>query len=483
MGSEDHGMPTDNFQETPTPMVAHRTSPTNIGMALLSTLAAHDLGFIRTPELVERLEATVSTMGGLERFEGHLLNWYDTRTLAPLPPRYVSTVDSGNLAGALLALAEGLRRLAGEPQSAAQICAGLADTAEIAGEYLARLAGTPGGDQDGRARLAAAVRSVLGMLDGPEEGEKKVACGDGLVPALRAAIEAFESEGATSRDQVEAVYWSRSLAAGLMAPAPEPGVFATRLEELARRALAFVDGMSFDFLYDWQRQIFALGYRLADAQGPGRLDPSYYDLLASEARLASFVAIAKGDVPDSHWFHLGRLLTSVDGAPTLLSWSASLFEYLMPLLVMQSYPGTLLDQSCRMAVRRQMEYGRQQGVPWGISESAFNLVDRHGTYQYKAFGVPGLGLKRGLGDELVIAPYASALAAMLDPGAAVRNLRRLAADGLDGAYGFYESVDYTPRAAEEAGAAAPTPGAVVRVYMAHHQGMLLVALTNVLLDD
>src|SRR3989449_549327 len=401
MGAEDHGLPPDNFQEAPTPRLAHRTSPTNIGMGLLSTLAAHDLGFIRTPELVERLEATVSTMGGLERFEGHLLNWYDTRTLAPLPPRYVSTVDSGNLAGALLALAEGLRRLAGEPQSAAQICAGLVDTAEMAGQYLARLADTPAGHQDGRARLAAVVKSVLDGLEGPEEAEQKLARGDGQVPALREAIESFESEGATSSHQVEAAYWSRSLAAGLTAPAPTPGVFATRLEELASRALAFVDGMSFAFLYDRERQIFAIGYRLADAQGPGRLDPSYYDLLASEARLASFIAIAKGDVPDGHWFHLGRLLTSVDGAPTLLSWSASLFEYLMPLLVMQSYTGTLLDQSCRMAVRRQMEYGRQQGVPWGISESAFNLVDRHGNYQYKAFGVPGLGLKRGLGDPMV----------------------------------------------------------------------------------
>ena len=486
MGAEDHGLPPDNFQEAPTPRLAHRTSPTNIGMGLLSTLAAHDLGFIRTPELVERLEATVSTMGGLERFEGHLLNWYDTRTLAPLPPSYVSTVDSGNLAGALLALAEGLRRLAGEPQSATQICAGLVDTAEIAGQYLARLADTPAGHQDGRARLVAVVKSVLDVLEGPEEAEQKLARGDGQVPALREAIESFESEGATSSHQVEAAYWSRSLAAGLTAPAPKPGVFATRLEELASRALAFVDGMSFAFLYDRERQIFAIGYRLADAQGPGRLDPSYYDLLASEARLASFIAIAKGDVPDGHWFHLGRLLTSVDGAPTLLSWSASLFEYLMPLLVMQSYPGTLLDQSCRMAVRRQMEYGRQQGVPWGISESAFNLVDRHGNYQYKAFGVPGLGLKRGLGDELVVAPYATALAAMVDPARAAHNFRRLAREGLDGAYGFYEAIDYTHRKADEGETVSePRPhgsrGVVVQAFLAHHQGMSLVALGNAVL--
>ncbi|MGH9260631.1 MAG: glucoamylase family protein, partial [Acidimicrobiales bacterium] len=442
----DHSLPADNFQEAPAPMVAHRTSPTNIGMGLLSTLAAHDLGFIRTPELVDRLEATLSTMEGLERFEGHLLNWYDTTTLAPLPPRYVSTVDSGNLAGALLALAEGVRRLAGEPQSAAQICAGFGDTAEMAAQCVARLADTPG---DGRPRLAAAVRSVLDMLDGPEAAEQKLARGDEQALALRAAIHSFESEGETSRDRVEAAYWSRALAAGLTAPAPKPGVFATRLEELASRALAFVNRMRFAFLWDRERQIFAIGYRLADAQGPGRLDPSYYDLLASEARLASFVAIAKGDVPDSHWFHLGRLLTSVDGTPTLLSWSASLFEYLMPLLVMKSYPGTLLDQSCRKAVRRHMEYGRQLDVPWGISESAFNVVDRHGNYQYKAFGVPGLGLKRGLGDELVVAPYATALAAMVDPEAAARNLRRLAREGLDGAYGFYEAIDYTHRKADE----------------------------------
>ena len=481
MGAEDHGLPPDNFQETPTPTVAHRTSPTNIGMGLLSTLAAHDLGFIRTPELVERLEATLSTVEELERFEGHLFNWYDTRTLAPLPPRYVSTVDSGNLAGALLALAQGLRRLAGEPQSAAQICDGLADTAEVARRCLARLADTPAAQQRATARLAAEVTSVLDALDGPEEGEEKLGRAGGLVPALTEAIASFESES-------EAAYWSQSLAAGLTAPAPEPGVFATRLEELASRAVALADGMSFDFLYDWQRQVFATGYRLADAEGPGRSDPSYYDLLASEARLASFVAIAKGDVPDGHWFHLGRLLTSVDGSPTLLSWNASLFEYLMPLLVMRSYPGTLLDQSCRMAVRRQMEYGKQQGVPWGISESAFNVVDRHGTYQYKAFGVPGLGLRRGLGDELVVAPYATALAAMVDPERAAHNFRRLAREGLDGAYGFYEAIDYTHRKVDEGeGVGEPGPhgtrGVVVQAFLAHHQGMSLVALANAVLGD
>ena len=222
-----------------------------------------------------------------------------------------------------------------------------------------------------------------------------------------------------------------------------------RLEQLATRAVALFDGMNFRFLYDPQRQLFTIGYRLADADGPGRRDPSYYDLLASEARLAGFLAIAKGDVAESHWFHLGRGVTSVRGVPVLLSWSGTMFEYLMPLLVMRSYPDTLLDESCRTVVRRQIEYGAARGVPWGISESAYNVVDRHDTFQYKAFGVPGLGLKRGLGDELVVAPYATALAAMIDPPRSAANLRRLSQAGLEGEYGFFDAIDYTARKATD----------------------------------
>ncbi len=369
MGPEHFGLPADNFQEFPGPRLAHRTSPTNIGMGLLATLAAHDLGFIEGSVLAQRIDATLTTMEGLERHEGHLLNWYDTKTLAALPPRYVSTVDSGNLAGALMTLAEGLRQ------------AGLSD--------------------------------------------------------------------------------------------------------LARRASAFADAMSFRFLYDPLRRILSIGFRLADAEGPGRLDLSYYDLLASEARLASFIAIARGELPETHWFHLGRLVTRVGGTPTLLSWSGTAFEYLMPLLMMKSYPETLLDQSCRMAVRRQADYALERGVPWGISECAYNLSDRQGNYQYKAFGVPGLGLKRGLADELVVAPYASALAAMVDPQLAAHNLKRLAQEGRLGAYGYYEAIDYTHLAVGDHAAVerAPSGGAVVRAFMAHHQGMTLVSLANVLLGD
>src|SRR6185503_17809198 len=252
----------------------------------------------------------------------------------------------------------------------------------------------------------------------------------------------------------------------------------------ARRATTIAAQMRFDFLYDRRRRIFSIGYRLADADGPGRLDGSFYDLLASEARLASFVAIAKGDVPQHHWFHLGRLVTNVDGRATLMSWGGTMFEYLMPQLLMRSFPGTLLDQSCRASVRRHIEYGQQRDVPWGISESAYGFTDRDGNYQYRAFGVPGLGLKRGLATDLVIAPYATALASLVTPSAAAENFERLASLGMVGRFGFYESLDYNPRSP---GADTPPETiqrpAVVRAFFAHHQGMSLVALANVVCRD
>jgi cyclic beta-1,2-glucan synthetase len=484
MGPDDHGLPPDNMQEMPAPVIAHRTSPTNIAMGMLSTLAAHDLGYLRTPALLAKLEALFDTMEGLERHEGHLLNWYDTTTLAPLPPRYVSTVDSGNLAGAFVALAQGLRRLASEPQAEAARRNGALDTAEVMREILERDPAVP--RQAGTARLKDVLGAVCEALAEPHESAAALARAASLRGELAAALEDCNAATEAAGPRRETSGWAHALAAAL-----EPGespIDVSRLHDLAARADRFLDGMDFRFLLDHQRQIFSIGYRLPDADGPGRLDPSFYDLLASEARLASFIAIAKGDVSDTHWFHLGRLLTDVQGASTLLSWSATLFEYLMPLLLMKSYDDTLLDQSCRRAVRRQVEYGREQGVPWGISESAFNLVDRHGNYQYKAFGVPGLGLKRGLADDLVVSPYATALAAMVDPARAALNFRRLTRAGAEGTLGFYEAIDYTHRkGSDDAGAAGAPVGAprgvVVRAHFAHHQGMSLVALANTLLGD
>ncbi len=324
-------------------MVARRTSPTNIGLALLANVAAHDLGFIDLPTLATRLEKMMDGIDGLERWEGHLLNWYDTDTLAPLAPRYVSTVDSGNLVASCMVLIEALEE----------------------------------------ARRTPAAASHAGL--------------------------------------------------------------AARLEQLVERARTLEQATDFRLLYDARRRLFTVGYRLPDHEGPGRLDSSFYDLLASEARLASFVAIAKGDVPARHWFALGRPLTAIDGRAALLSWSATMFEYLLPLVFTRRYPKTLLDETCRAAVRQQRRHGRRLDVPWGISESAYYAIDRAGNYQYRAFGVPGLGLKRGLEDDLVIAPYATALAALVDAPAAAANLRTLSAAGLFGRYGFYEAIDYTPR--------------------------------------
>ena len=485
MGPDDHGLPPDNYQEAPVAGVAHRTSPTNIGLALLSTLAAHDFGFISTPEMVDRLERALSTTEALERFEGHLLNWYDTRTLAPLSPRYVSTVDSGNLAGALIALAHGLRYVAQRPGDPAAQRAGCAVVADLLRESLAVFA-VNHPTSDGRTEpLVRMVDEIRGELNGTMEPSHTLDALAARSALLGEAIEHIE-EAPGSADRDDVVFWSRRLVEAMepRAVEREPQEIVRSLEELADRAAAMVDAMNFKFLFNSDRKLFAIGYRLPDAEGPGRYDPSFYDLLGSEARLASFIAIAKGDVSQDHWFHLGRALVGVGGRPTLVSWSASIFEYLMPLLFTRTYPDTLLDQTYGNVVRVQMDYAKARGVPWGISESAFNFLDRSGHYQYKAFGVPGLGLKRGLADELVIAPYATMLAGLVEPERAVHNMRRLSKLGLEGRYGYYEAIDYTTPEPVEASDPVSrkrdrAKGTVVTAFFAHHQAMSLVAMDNV----
>ena len=231
--------------------------------------------------------------------------------------------------------------------------------------------------------------------------------------------------------------------------------------------------MEFGFLLDRDRKLLSIGFLVAE----GTLDPSCYDLLASEARLASFMAIAKGDVPARHWFHLGRAVTPISRGAALISWSGSMFEYLMPSLVMRAPEGSLVEGTNRLIVRHQIDYGAKLGVPWGVSESAYNARDLEFTYQYSNFGLPGLGLKRGLGENVVVAPYATALASMVDPQAAARNFERLAAVGASGRYGFYEALDYTPSRLPEG-----KGKVIVRAFMAHHQGMTIVAIADALLD-
>ncbi|HEX6435515.1 MAG TPA: glucoamylase family protein, partial [Candidatus Binatia bacterium] len=532
VGPEDHALPPDNFQEEPIPVVAHRTSPTNLGLYLLSILAAHDFGWIGTVAAIERLEATLGTMNRLERFRGHFYNWYDTRDLRPLDPKYISSVDSGNLAGHLIALGQGCQEIGEHPLLGPQTLSGIADALLILRQLargivdgrrtqtvtrkqldealdaltaaLSPVPSTPGDwvarftELGVRARTVADIARTLTAERGDSAEGELGAWAEGV----RAAIESH------ARDLDAAMPWARLvyskaplnrtmvaeedlvsttmarffLSVPTLADAPDRcesakreltmlrervakdravqsdtlaridaiieslgrsaeacGALAGRLSALIQRTNTIFEEMKFGFLFDGTRKLFSIGYRVSD----NSLDPNCYDLLASEARLTSFIAIAKGDVPSAHWFHLGRALTPVDRGSALVSWSGSMFEYLMPMLVMHSPSGSLIGQTCFLVVRRQRKYGSERGVPWGVSESAYNARDLELTYQYSNFGVPGLGLKRGLSEDVVVAPYATALAAMVDPKTAAENFLRLTEAGASGRYGFYEALDYT----------------------------------------
>jgi cyclic beta-1,2-glucan synthetase len=520
--AESNWLAPDNFQDDPKPVVAMRTSPTNIGLQLLATASAWDLGFITLDDMTRRLELAFRALERLRRFHGHFYNWYDLEDLRVLEPAYVSTVDSGNLAGHLIALRQACLALADEPVFDARIWRALDTSLALADERLRELApGHPAAQYLKAARAAlvtsrreaassAAIARVAEPLKRAEAAltgarlpaEKADAATEWiswsirLIAGHREWVEGLGGGGIASgaapprNDSISAERprndsYQSSRAGGPRDPAAKVIPFATlsqlaekspaaaelmkRIEVIAQRAYDYAMEMDFKFLFDPERKLFAIGFQ----QGTHSLDGSYYDLLASEARLASFMAVAKNDVPLDHWFRLGRTLTYAAGAPALVSWSGSMFEYLMPMLVMRSYPHTVLSQTYDGALARQRAYGAERSVPWGVSESAFNVRDRHLTYQYRPFGVPDLALKRGLGRELVIAPYASVLATMVDPGLALANLQLLESLGALGRYGFRDAIDYTRPDPE-------SDYAVVQSYMAHHMGMGLVALTNAL---
>ena len=486
--AEDNALPPDNFQELPLPVVAHRTSPTNIGLYLLSTLAARDLGWIGTIEMLERVEATIAAMKRLELVRGHLYNWYDTRDLRPLEPRYVSSVDSGNLAGNLLVLANACRELISKPEFSDHAIDGAGDALQLLRSALAKDSDASRERTATQKRLGIAVAEASASIEAAATNphspiERFVSVRDSVLTVSTLADELARERGKTPESEIALAAaalrnWVESHARDAEALGPEALDAAKiphdrRLTAIAETADRMFHAMDFTFLYDGTRHLFSIGFR----PGDNRLDEGYYDLLASEARLTSFIAIAKGDIPSSHWFRLGRPLTPVGRGSALISWSGSMFEYLMPELVMRTPPGSLLRQTCERAVKRHIEYGSERRIPWGVSESAYNVRDFEMTYQYSNFGVPGLGLQRGLREESVVAPYATALAAMFQPAAAVANLARLTAAGGRGAYGYYEALDYTPSRLPEG-----DDVAVVRAYMAHHQGMSLIAITNVLCD-
>ena len=566
VGDEDHWLPADNVQEEPQ-VIAHRTSPTNIGLLLLSTLSAYDFGYIGLVELLERLEFTFGSLEKLQKFRGHYFNWHDTRTLQPMWPQYVSTVDSGNLAGNLIALKQAclelpddqlldakvirglqdtmdalraessqlpqaiqrtdaitIKQLHGEVQAGASLLAGpapaslpqwtelielLNEHAAVIDDIVAALAHEHGKEEFAELRWwtssllhqARACRrdlhllapwSILGSLSSISKSAGQIAArrwrviAERLtaVPSLAHVSETCDTvliELAALRAQFEqtppdyacdaALTEIGQLTSAVEQAAEAAKTLTSRLGNIAQQSSLIFDEMDFKFLLDQERKVFSIGYNVSE----GRHDNSFYDLLASEARVASFIAIAKGDVPQEHWFRMGRQLTAVDGGRALISWTGTMFEYLMPLLIMRDYRKTLLGETYEAVVKRQIEYGYERGVPWGISESAYAARDLHLNYQYGPFGVPGLGLKRGLIEDLVVSPYSTILASNVLPNEAMQNLRRLEREGALSSYGFYEALDFTPERVKKGERCT-----LVRCYMAHHQGMSLIALDNLL---
>jgi cyclic beta-1,2-glucan synthetase len=549
---EDNWLPPDNFQEPPDEEIAHRTSPTNVGLMLISVLTAWKLGHIGLPELESRLRNALDSLDRLERYRGHMLNWYDTRTLQPLEPRYVSTVDSGNLAVSLVVVTEACKEaLHGAPVSAAgwagldDALALLADALSVGGvdpaghcrDLVGEMRGLPAAlrpspvewpkrldrlcdhdlpELENRVRevvAQAAAASPEALRDVQTWCERAghhllglrhdvqslmpwltlLSCtpaGAGEAAALLQAaaenpspdaldlathsVKGLINDGLEGNAPPAVADWARDVSAALDQSGAATAELSGQLQHIADRAAGWAHAMDFAFLFDIDSRLFHIGYNLSS----DRIDLHHYDLLASEARLASFFAIAKGDVPFEHWFFLGRPITRKASRLSLVSWNGSMFEYLMPNIFLRSDPGTLLGQSDRSAVDLQQVYARAHGMPWGISESSYASKGQDHAYRYHAFGVPDLGLRRGLERDLVVAPYATALALAVRSGKALCNLHELAALGLVGPYGYYEAADFTPERVP-----AGERFAIVRSYMAHHLGMSLAAFGNALCGD
>jgi len=480
---EQNYLPPDNFQEDPFPVVAPRTSPTNIGVYLLSVIAARDFGWIGFDDTLKRLDQTLTTVEKMEKYRGHLYNWYDTTSLKPLMPLYVSSVDSGNLAGHLVTLSSALEEWAEAPSVYLQSdLDGILDVNDILEETIAEIPDDRRILRPLRRRLEERIsnfrRAVRSVKEEPETASFRTINLSLFANDIVKLTDELNSE-IGSPESLAASQWARILVDTCKAHTDDAigehdtDALRERLRTLATRARQLAFDMQFDFLERKERRLLSIGFRVQENE----LDESCYDLLASEARLASLFAIAKGDIPVDHWFRLGRLLVPVGWKGALLSWSGSMFEYLMPPLVMTEPLGSLLDQTNKLVVKRQIEYATSRGLPWGISEAAYNARDPDMNYQYTNFGVPTLGLKRGLSRNAVIAPYASLLAAQYQPAEAVANLKRLRGLGALGPYGFHDSVDFTPSRVREG-----EKCAVVRNYYAHHSGMSIIAVDNVIFD-
>lgn len=536
----------DNYQADPPKGVAYRTSPTNIGLGLLANLSARDLGYIPTSGLVALIDKSVTTLEKMDKWNGHLYNWYDTHTLKPLRPAYISTVDSGNLACYLVTLQQGLLGYLRSPLVDNRFANGLRDTLLCAGpEGLAIYEKIPAihlfidqrpvdaslwsqilHDLAAVNRFASIKHSVwrsktenmirlfqqemtelmpalawlaslpADLAGQADTGSRAQSAREKIAPLLKDLVDLLQSNARlqdlptvyrqaadlngrmiavlteeAADDFPAGLVWLNKLAQVLDRAGASTGQLILRCQTLVKRIHNLSADMKFLPLYDKKKQLFSIGFNLEE----NRLTDSYYDLLASEARQTSYLCIARGEIPPTHWFKMGRALTVVDRYKGLVSWTGTMFEYLMPLLIMRSYKNTLLDETYSFVIKSQKKYGRQRNMPWGTSESGFNSLDVNHEYQYKAIGVPWLGLKRGLIEDAVTAPYATFLALLVDPEGAIKNIEHLKTAGLDGAYGFYEAADYTPERLQF-----EAKRTVVKSFMAHHQGMSLLALNNYL---
>jgi cyclic beta-1,2-glucan synthetase len=541
-------LPPDNYQVSYHNKLALRTSPTNIGLYLVSVLGAHEFGYVTMDEVVQKLSLTMETIGKLERHEGHLLNWYDIRTLEPLKPRYVSSVDSGNLLGALWTLDQGLRALLQTPLLGFKTFEGLHDTGNVlcavihdekrsdthmhaVGELLrdwesppatvadmltilrrthidaVDLSARPSGSAPSEESVVYWMRQIRNQLAAwkhiadryltwieilnEKTMEDIVAMDPDAGPAFRQAVSRAPSLGELASGDIPCIACLKHIRDNAADDATAlrgwidrvvdafeksqwlAGETLTLTERVLQSGQELSASINMRFLFNEDRQLFSVGYNVSE----GRLDRAFYDLLASEARLGSFVAIARGDVPVEHWFAMNRPYGAIGRHRALLSWTGTMFEYLMPLIFQHTASNSLLDKATREAVEIQIAYGIKHRVPWGISECAFGDLDIHKTHQYSAFGVPELGLKRDIAERIVVAPYATMLAIGIAPLKSVQNLKRLAALGLLTDYGYYEALDFSEQPSREG-----ARGLIVRAFMAHHQGMSFLSLVNFLHD-
>ncbi len=513
---EHHWLIPDNVQQEPA-RVAARLSPTNLGFLFNARQVACELGYLTVPEFVALSNRTLDTMARLPMERGHLYNWYDTHTLEALSPRFISTVDSGNLAASLLALKGGCLDLLQRPLLNPVLLEGYSDHLCALAElqvvsskvvrsfekpsdvpWIDRLLATVEVPEatasaehaedaawflDQSKHLIAQVRQTVEnympwllpefeSLRGDESLAPLMKCDTGPLARLPECIEQLRiklevsislgMEGADARKQLlQRLSEARLNALSLI----------EQLRSIAVQSERLVRDMDFAFLLDRRRKLLSIGY---DAEA-GKVHAACYDLLASEARIAAFISVAKGDIPQESWFLLSRSHVLINGRPVLISWTGTMFEYLMPMLWMRSYPETMLENSKEASVLAQQIYAEDKGIPWGISECAFAKVEESGAYGYRAFGVPQLALQQDE-DRLVVAPYATMLALAIDPAEAIRNLRWMTKKQWFGTYGYYESADFTP----DVRPSRKQRYALVRSWMVHHQGMSLLAIANFL---